>query len=91
MADEKKAKVKRPTAAKRLLQNEKKRLKNRIFKTKVRSAVRTFEAALKEDQKEQIQENLKAVHSLMDKGVCRGIFKKNKTARTKSRFAARAR
>ena len=40
----KKKKVKVSTAIKRDLQNEKKRLRNKVYRSKVRTAIRAFEA-----------------------------------------------
>ncbi len=86
----KKAKTKRPTALKRDLQNSKKRLMNKAFKSQVRTSVRNFEAALPGKDTTTIAATLKEIYSLMDKGVKHGIFKLNKASRTKSRLAARA-
>ncbi|MDF2578148.1 MAG: rpsT [Chlamydiales bacterium] len=88
--DKPKTKTKVPTAIKRDLQNEKRRLINKMFKSKVRTAVRNFEEALsKTGDATQISDKLNAVYSLMDKGVKRGVFKDNKASRTKSRLSAR--
>ncbi|MBA3815850.1 MAG: 30S ribosomal protein S20 [Parachlamydiaceae bacterium] len=86
----KKAKVKLPTPLKRDLQNEKRRLRNKAFKSTVRTAVRQFEEALPKGEAASIKEHLDNVYSMMDKGVKRGIYKLNKASRTKSRLAARA-
>ncbi len=85
----KKAKVKRPTALKRDIQNEKKRLINRSFKTAVRSAVRKLESDLQSGKTETAKDNLSNVYSLMDKAVSKGIYKKNKANRSKARLTAR--
>lgn len=89
MAKEKSQKKKRPTALKRCLQNEKKNLRNRVFKSRVRTAVRSFEEKLKAKDTDGAKEQLKTVHSFMDKGVKIGVYKTNKAARVKSRFTAR--
>lgn len=83
-------KVKRPTALKRDIQNEKRRLRNKSFKSQVRTAVRSFEDVVAKGEAEAIKLKLDAVYSLMDKGVKKGVFKLNKASRTKSRLAARA-
>ena len=83
-------KVRRPSAQKRDLQSEKKRLRNRSFKSRVRTAVRGLEDAIPQGDAAKIQENLSAVYSLMDKGVKLGVFKRNKASRSKARLAARA-
>jgi small subunit ribosomal protein S20 len=89
-AEQEDKKIKRPTALKRDLQNEKRRDINRQFKSKVRTAIRNFEESEKAGNTEQSNERLKAIYSLMDKGVKRGTFKRNKASRTKARFCARA-
>lgn len=93
MAQEKTEKVKktkRPTALKRDIQNEKRRLRNKSFKSQVRTTIRHFEELLPKGEKTAIQEKLTEVYSLMDKGVKKGVFKLNKASRTKSRLTARA-
>lgn len=85
MAKEEKKKVKRPTAQKRDLRNEKMRLINKSFKTNVRTTMRSFEEALKAQNNERIQATLSEVYSAMDIGVKRGVFKINKASRIKAR------
>lgn len=83
MAEEKKeGKTKRPTAKKRDLQNERKRLHNRSFKSSIKTAIRSYEETAG-------KENLGEIFSLIDKGVKRGIFKVNKASRLKSKFASK--
>lgn len=86
----KKTKARRPTPLKRDMQNEKRRLLNKAFKSSVRTAVRRFDEALPKGDASLIQQHLDAVYSMMDRGVKRGIYKINKASRTKSRLAARA-
>lgn len=88
-AEKKAKKTKRPTALKRMIQNEKKKEVNKVLKSRVRTAIRSFETSLKEQDAAKVKADLSTVFSLMDKGVKKGIFKKNKAARTKSRFAAK--
>jgi len=92
MAEEKKAaegKVRIPTAKKRDKQNEKARLRNRSFKAKVKTALRTFDDAVTKGDKAVMQKSLSEVFSLMDKGVKTGCFKLNKASRTKSRLTSK--
>lgn len=79
-------KKKCPTALKRIKQSKVKNQKNSSFKSRVRTAIRSFETALSTKDQDKMQVALKAVYSLMDKGVKRGIYKENKAARTKSRM-----
>lgn len=83
MAQQEKKRVKRPTAAKRLIQDNKKRLRNRILKSKIRTSIRSF---LESQNDEEKQDRIKSVYSLVDKAVKKGIYKKNKGARVKSRL-----
>ena len=78
---EEKKKVKRSTAKKRIIQSEKKRQHNKAFRSKVSSAMRSF------DKK---PESLSSLYSLVDKGVKTGVFKRNKANRLKSKLATRA-
>ena len=87
----KEVKQKRPSALKRDMQNERRRVRNRSYRAKVSTAIRTFEKAL--SQKEEaalVQSKLNDIFSLMDKGVKTGVYKLQKAARTKSRLHARA-
>lgn len=88
--EKKEVKVKRPTAQKRAIQSEKKRLTNKTYKSSVRTAVRKFEESLPKGDAALTKEHLNEVYSLMDKGVKRGVFKINKASRTKARLTARA-
>ena len=80
----------RPSALKRDLQSEKRRLRNRSYRAEVLTAIRGLETGI--SQKEApaaLQQKLSSLFSLMDKGVKRGVFKVQKASRTKSRMAAR--
>lgn len=82
--------ARRPSAKKRDLQSEKRRLRNREHKSRVRTAIRNFDESVTKGDTKSIQEKLDEVYSLMDKGVKSGVFKQNKASRTKARLAARA-
>jgi len=89
MAEKQEAKkVKRPTALKRDDQNIKRREQNKTYKSRVRTAMRTFQEKI--EKGETATEALNEVYSLLDKCVKVGIFKINKASRTKSRLAARS-
>lgn len=77
------------TAKKRNLQNEKRRQINKSFKSKVRSSMRSMEEGLKNRDKVATEKAASEIYSLMDKGVKRKLFKKNKADRTKARTTAR--
>jgi len=88
--DKDKKKVKRPTAQKRDIQNEKRRQNNRTFTSSVKTAVRQFDETLEKGDAALIKEQLSKVYSLMDKGVKKGVYKSNRADRTKSRLTVRA-
>lgn len=92
MAEEtkEKKKEKRPSAQKRDLQSEKRRLINRDFKSQVRTAIRALEEGLPKKDAALTKKHLSEIYSLMDKGVKKGIFKANKANRSKARLAAHA-
>lgn len=88
-AEKKQAKIKRPTPLKRDEQAEKSRLRNRAFRSSVRTAIRALDVTIEKGDEAQTKTALSEVYSLMDKGVKRGVFKINKASRTKARLAAR--
>lgn len=90
MAEEKKAKQKRPTAEKRLIQAEKKRQINKAFKSKMRTTVRRFHESVSAGDRTQVDAALSECYGMLDRAVKRGILKLNKAGRDKSRLAAKA-
>ena len=83
-------KTKRPSALKRDLQSEKRRLNNRSFRSSVSTAIRSLEGALaQKEEPAKIKLQLQEIYSIVDKGVKRGVFKPQKAARTKSRLSTR--
>ncbi len=88
-ADEEK-KVKRPTPLKRDDQSKRRNLRNRVYKSKVKTAVRHYDEALQAGDTAVLKERLNEVYSLMDKGVKKGILKANAASRSKSRLTQRA-
>lgn len=83
-------KVKRPTALKRDLQNKKRRMDNKVYKSRVRTAIRSFQESIEKGDQAATTEKLNEVYSILDKCGKKGVFKLNKVSRTKSRLAARA-
>jgi small subunit ribosomal protein S20 len=87
--EKKEKKIKRPTAQKRDIQNEKRRLRNKMFKSSVRTVIRNLDETLAKGDSELVKEKLNAAYSILDKGVKRGALKLNTASRTKARLAAR--
>lgn len=88
--EDKNKKTKRPTAAKRDLQNSKRRTNNKLYKSRVRTAIRSFQESLTKNDEALTKSALSEVYSLLDKCAKKGVFKINKVSRTKSRLTARA-
>lgn len=89
MAEEKKAKVKRPTAKKRILQSEAANLRNRSYKAKVATLTRSLKEAAAQGS-DSVESKLSSLYSAVDKGVKTGMLKPNKAARIKSRLCKRS-
>ncbi len=83
------------SAEKRIQINKRNRLRNKYYKTSVRTLIKLFFTNLEmykdsknvEDQK-KLQEILSSIYSLMDKGTKKRIFHKNMAARKKAKLAA---
>lgn len=75
-----------PSALKRMRQNEKKRVRNMSYKSKVKTTVKRF---LKAGQENAADAGalLSRATSLLHKGVSKGIFHKNTASRAISRLA----
>ena len=90
MADEKNGKgkkAKRPSALKRDQQNLCRNAKNRSYKAKVSTTIRSLQDVIGKKDAGAIKEKLSDVFSLVDKGVKTGIYKLNKASRVKSRLS----
>mgnify|MGYP003401699409 FL=1 len=83
------------SAEKRIEINERNRLRNRFYKSSVRTLIKVFFKDLEAyktsknlEDKENLQKNLSSVYSLIDKGTKKNIFHKNAAARKKSKLAS---
>lgn len=83
-------KTKRPTALKRDLQSSKRRASNKIYKSRVKTAIRAYQESLEKSDANVTKAALNEVYSLLDKCAKKGVYKVNKANRTKSRLAAKA-
>lgn len=73
------------SAIKRVKVTEKKTLRNKIIKTKVKNAIKKFESVVSLNP-ENAQEQYKLTVSQIDRAVSKGILHKNNAARKKSRL-----
>jgi len=73
------------SAMKRVLQNERRRLRNRAIRTKVRGAIKDARAADGASRGSIVLEAIRA----LDKAVSKGVIHRNTAARKKSALARR--
>ena len=64
-----------------------KTLKNKMFKTNLKTIVKKYETAVAANDKSGLEQSFKATVKKIDQAVARGLMHKNKAARQKSRFA----
>ena len=83
------------SAVKRIEINERNRLRNRFYKSSVRTLIKvffknleTYKISKNPEDKEKLEKNLSSVLSLIDKGTKKNIFHKNAAARKKAKLAA---
>jgi small subunit ribosomal protein S20 len=76
--------AKSKTPAKRARKAEENRLRNKAYKSRLKTAIKKYESALQEDNQEAARDNLLQVTSLIDRSVNKGVMHKNTAARRKS-------
>lgn len=83
------------SAKKRIEINKRNRLRNRFYKSSVRTLIKTFFKNLEiyntsknPEDKEKLKKTLSSVYSLLDKGTKKNVFHKNLAARKKTKLAA---
>ena len=74
---------------KRILTNEKARLRNNAYKSELRTAVRKVNAAVESGSEEEAAEALRVASRKFDQAVSKGVLHKNNAANKKSGLAAR--
>ncbi len=83
------------SAEKRIQINKRNRLRNRFYKSSVRTLIKAFFRDLEvykisqnPEDKEKLKNKLSSVYSLIDKGTKKKVFHKNAAARKKAKLAA---
>lgn len=83
------------SAEKRIKINERNRLRNRFYKSSIRTSIKAFFKNLENykvskspEDKEKLQKALNLVYSLIDKGTKKNVLHKNTAARKKAQLAA---
>lgn len=82
------------SAKKRIEITKRNRLRNRIYKSSVKTLIKRFLIHLNDyktsknaEDKEKLRKTLSLIYSLIDKATKKNIFHKNKAARKKSQLA----
>ena len=83
------------SAEKRIEINKRNCLRNKYYKTSVRTLIKLFfkdlelyKTSQNNEDKEKLKKILSSIYSLLDKGTKKNIFHKNAAARKKSKLAA---
>ena len=75
------------SAIKRVNIIEKKTLQNNMIKSAYKTAVKSFESAVKEGNKEKAEETFKFAVKKVDQACSKGVLKANTASRKKSNLA----
>lgn len=77
------------SAIKRNRQNEKRRLRNRVYRGSARTYIKKANLAIGSGEKEAAEIAVKRAVSSLDKAASKGVVHKNNAARRKSRLLKR--
>lgn len=77
------------SAEKRTRQNERRRLRNRSVKTRIRTLEKNLQATIASGKKDEAAKALQDFSSAYDKAVKGGVIRKETANRKKSRLAVR--
>ncbi|MBB5791988.1 30S ribosomal protein S20 [Jiangella mangrovi] len=75
---------------KRILTNEKARLRNKAVKSSLKTSIRKFHEAADAGDTEKATEAARAANRQLDKAVSKGVIHKNQAANRKSSISKRA-
>lgn len=76
------------SALKRIKQNEKRRMRNKVVKTRVKNSVKTALSAVEKNG--DVSGELKSAQSVIDKAARKGVIHRKTAARRVSRLSRRA-
>jgi small subunit ribosomal protein S20 len=76
----------RGSAAKRHEQSERRRIRNKIIKSRIKTHSKSFLDAVYNSSKEESEVKYRELASLLDRAVSKGVYHKNTAARKKSRM-----
>ena len=79
------------SAIKRARQNQKRNLRNRMWKSRIKTYKNKLEKAIQEKNAELIDQFMREYKSVIDKAALRGVIHKNTASRKKKRMINRIR
>ena len=74
------------SAIKRQKQSEKRKIRNKIIKSRIKTWTRKVKEAITEKKADEAKKNFEEFKSLMDRAISKGVYHKNHAARKKSRI-----
>ena len=74
------------SSKKRMVQNQKKRARNKEIKKRTKTSIKKLEVLIEEKKNKEAKDSLPGVISLIDKAVSKGVWHKNKASREKSKL-----
>jgi SSU ribosomal protein S20P len=74
------------SAIKNIRKNERRRLRNQVFRTRARTMVKKARLAILSGRPEEAREAIRRAYSALDKAAEKGIIHKNNAARRKARL-----
>ncbi len=74
------------SAKKRIITNEKSRMRNKSQKSSMRTTMKKLDALIADGKKKESLELINLVNQKLDKAVSKGIVHKNYSSRTKSSY-----
>lgn len=77
------------SAQKRIRVTARRTLRNRMIKSRMRTIIKRYEAALAEGDLQTSEELYKKVTSTIDRAAAKGVIHKNEASRRKARLAKR--
>jgi len=74
------------SSKKRMMQDKKKRARNKEIKKRTKTSIKKLEALIQEKKNKEAKDSLPGVISLIDKAASKRVWHKNKASREKSKL-----
>ena len=74
------------SAIKRIRSSKRKQVRNQVFRTRARTAVKEARVAINESDQAEAAKSIQAAYSALDRAAIKGVIHKRNAARRKSRL-----